>query len=116
MNPWMNGGGSYFNSSGGWANHTVRWNSGYDHFGQNGGFDRQASDDFYRRQQLEGEQNRAVMERAAIASQTQQLQSRGLYENYYNAGQDYYGQGMLSGGNWGGVPYAAGNLSARFSF
>ena len=112
MVPWMNGGGSFWASTGGWGNHTGSWNNAYGRqsFGPPGGGYR---DDFFRRQQMQVRQNLAVQERVGVAAQTQQLQSRGLYDNFYNAGADYYGQGMLSGGMYGSAPFGPRNLGCQ---
>jgi hypothetical protein len=41
-----------------------------------------------------------------------QMANSALYQNYQNAGQDLYG--MNGAGQYGGAPYAAGNLGGQF--
>ena len=115
LNPWMNGGGGYFYGTGGWGNHTGNWNNRYNQspfgpYGRPGG----GQQNFYHQQQLQADQHNAVRTRMGIAAQTQSFQSRGLYENYYSAGADYYNN--LAGGAHGGVPYGPRGLQCFSGF
>ena len=121
VSPWMNGGGGYWGGSGGWGSQTGHWNRGYENYrhGQGrggGGYDNRAYEQHQRRLQRQGEQNSAVNRRVAVAAETQGMQSRGLYENFYNAGQDYYGQGMINGGGFGSVAYGPGSLGCKTAY
>ncbi|MCY4645110.1 MAG: hypothetical protein OXB88_10875 [Bacteriovoracales bacterium] len=114
INPWMNGGGSYWNGTGGWGGGFGLSGGGPGGPGAypGGGF----QNDMFQRQQMQHQQNMAVQGRIGIAAQTQQLQSRGLYENFYNAGADYYGQGMINGGQYGSTPFGPGHLACATGY
>lgn len=105
--PWMDGGASVWAATGGWGNQTSTWNQRYldGRFGYPGSHGPGNGGSHWNQWEMDRRQNRAVMERMGVVAETQRLQARGLYENYYNAGLDYYGQGMLSGGAHGSAPY-----------
>ena len=125
ITPWMNGGGGYWGGTGGWRPGGAgggyypqgRYPAGggsYYPQGQGGGYGQHGYNRLLERQRRQGEQNRAVQQRMIVAARTRQVQSQGLAENFYNAGKDYYGHGMLSGGAfYGSSPYGPRNLACQ---
>lgn len=98
-------GGSYWGNTGGSGNGNGQWNGQYNQWANQ-----------MQQYQLQGQQQYALNARASAAAGGQQLANRGLYEAYYQAGQDYYGRGLPQGGVYGNAGYGfGGGFQANFN-